>query len=149
MLTVLRRLEEGVLALLLTAMIALAAWQVLARNLFDGGILWGDSLVKVLVLWVTLIGAMAAARRGEHIRIDLIPRLLGPSGQRLAAAFGSLFTAAVCGLFAYHAYRFVLDEYEFGGTAFAAVPAWLCAAIIPFGFAVMALRYTVQVFRQP
>ncbi|MXY05116.1 MAG: TRAP transporter small permease, partial [Gammaproteobacteria bacterium] len=43
----LRRIEDGVLALILAAMIALAAYQVIARNLFDTGLLWGDALVRV------------------------------------------------------------------------------------------------------
>ena len=40
----LRRLEDGVLALLLASMIAIAAYQVVARNLFDTGLMWGDAL---------------------------------------------------------------------------------------------------------
>ena len=43
-----RRVEEALLAILLTAMIAVAAAQVLLRNFFEGGIYWGDSAVRVM-----------------------------------------------------------------------------------------------------
>jgi TRAP-type C4-dicarboxylate transport system permease small subunit len=32
-------------------------------------------------------------------------------------------------------------EFADGGMAFAKVPAWLCEAIIPFTFVVIAIRY--------
>ena len=51
-------------------MVSVAAWQVLARNLFGGGILWGDSFVRALVLWVAFVGAMVASRSDNHINID-------------------------------------------------------------------------------
>ncbi|MEM9621755.1 MAG: TRAP transporter small permease subunit [Pseudomonadota bacterium] len=72
----LRRLEDLLLALLLSGMIGMAAAQVILRNLFDSGILWGDSAVRVLVLWVAMIGAMVASRQDEHIRIDIAGRYI-------------------------------------------------------------------------
>ena len=72
-----RFVESGLLVLLLSTMILLAAYQVVARNFFDTGILWGDALVRVLVLWVTFIGATIASRNDEHIRIDLLTRFTG------------------------------------------------------------------------
>jgi hypothetical protein len=34
-------------------------------------------------------------------------------------------------------------EFEGGAIAFAQVPTWVCEAVIPFAFAVIALRYFV------
>ena len=45
-------------------------------KLFDGGVYWGDSAVRVMVLWVTMLGAMVASRDDSHIRIDLVGRFL-------------------------------------------------------------------------
>ena len=42
------------IALILTAMIVLAATQIVLRNLFDSGIIWGDAALRVAVLWVGL-----------------------------------------------------------------------------------------------
>ena len=145
----LKRLEDGVLAVLLIGMIAVAAYQVGARNFFDGGLLWGDALVRVLVLWITMVGAMVGVRRSEHIRVDLLPRLFGALGREVASRISSFFAAVVCGLFSWHSFQFVRYEYEDGIIAFAKVPAWICEAIIPFGFAVMTLRYVHRVLVKP
>ena len=52
----LKFIEDGLLVVLLSSMILVAAYQVIARNFFDTGILWGDGMVRVLVLWVTFVG---------------------------------------------------------------------------------------------
>jgi TRAP-type C4-dicarboxylate transport system permease small subunit len=73
-LTVVYRIEDGILAALLTLMIAVAVVQILLRNFFGAGIIWGDVLVRILVLWIGLTGAMIATRQNKHISIDLVAR---------------------------------------------------------------------------
>jgi len=141
--------ESGLLAALLATMIGVAAFQVIARNLFDFGLLWGDGLVRVLVLWVTLLGGMVASRYDEHIRMDLVGKFLEDRWNRVLRRVTSAFTALVCGLFAYHSARFVWLDYQDGVLAFAAVPAWVCETIMPVGAAVMGLRYLLHTVRPP
>lgn len=145
----LRFVESGVLAALLAAMIGIAAYQVIARNLFDSGLLWGDGLVRVLVLWVTLLGGMVASRSDEHIRMDLAAKFLGPVSNRRLRRLTSAFTVVICALFAYHSARFVWLDYQDGVLAFAAVPAWACEIIMPIGAAVMGLRYLLHAIDPP
>ena len=145
----LRQLESGLLAVLLATMIGVAAYQVVGRNLFDTGLVWGDGLVRVLVLWVTLLGGMVASRHDGHIRMDLITRFLGGRWNRLLKRLRNGFTAVVCVLFAYHAGRFVWIDYQDGIVAFASVPAWLCELIMPLGAGVMGLRYVLHTVDPP
>ena len=145
----LRGLETAVLVLLLSTMLGLAAYQVIARNLFDGGILWGDAAVRVLVLWGALLGAMVAARADEHIRVDLLNRYLSSSAQRQMRRLTSAFTALVCGVVAFYSAIFVIDEREFGDIAFAGVPAWICQSIIPIGMGLIGLRYLAHCVNPP
>ena len=142
-LTWIRRLEEALLALLLTAMIGVAAAQVVLRNFFDSGLYWGDSAVRVIVLWVAMLGAMVASRHDQHIRIDIAGRYLPVQLKTHVSRMVNLFTCAVLLLFAWYSFEFVRYEYEDGTLAFAQVPAWMCEAIMPFGAAVMALRYAI------
>ncbi len=135
--------------LLLATMIGVAAYQVVARNLFDTGLLWGDGLVRVLVLWVTLLGGMVASRSDEHIRMDLVARFLRAAWKRQLRRLTSAFTVFVCALFAYHSARFVWIDYQDGVLAFAAVPAWVCEAIMPIGAGVMGLRYLLHTIDPP
>jgi len=140
----LHRLEDALLAALLLAMVVLAPLQIVLRDAFDAGISWVDPLLRVLVLWVGMLGALAASRDGRHITIDVLSRLLPDRSRAAAAALTSLFAAAVSGLVAWHAARFVLTEYRFESTAFSGVPAWMLQSILPFAFGMIALRYLLR-----
>ena len=70
------RLEENLLSLLLLAMIIIACLQILLRSLFSSGLPWADPLLRYLVLWSGLFGAVVATRMSKHIAIDLISHLI-------------------------------------------------------------------------
>jgi TRAP-type C4-dicarboxylate transport system permease small subunit len=135
------RVENGILVVLLLSMLAIAVLQILMRNLFESGIIWGDILVRILLLWVGLAGAMVASRQGNHISIDILSRYLPKRAESIIKSAVEFFTAAVCSVAAFYTLRFVKIEFEDGGIAFAHVPIWVCEAIIPIAFVVIALRY--------
>ena len=139
------RLEDGLLLLLMSGMILLACAQILLRNLWDSGLVWADPLVRVLVLWLTMLGAMAATRERHHIHIDLLSRFLSQRKQRMVRGLTDLFAALVCGLLAWHSGRFVWLEFQDGGILFATLPAWVCESVMPLGFGIMSLRFLLQV----
>ncbi len=143
---ILHRLEDGALVGLLMLLIGIAVLQIILRNLFDSGILWGDFLVRILLLWIGLVGAMVASRQGNHINIDLATRYLPPRVKCMVNFIVELFTAMVCVVVAYYSLKFVQMEFTYGGSAFAQVPVWLCQTIIPFAFTVIALRYLLLSF---
>jgi len=137
------RVEDSILVGLLLLMIVMAVLQIFLRDLFGTGIVWSDILVRILVLWVGLVGAMVASREGKHINIDIMDRFLSEPKKIAVKFIVELFTALICFIVAYYSLQFVRMEFAEGGTAFAKVPTWLCESIIPFGFMVMALRYVL------
>ena len=132
--------EDALLILMLATMILLAGGQIILRNFFDTGIDWAPPLLRLLVLWLALLGGMAATRANNHIAIDLISRFLPERLKRIADAVTRLFTAVVCGIIAWYAAEFVWMEYQDQMILFADVPAWAGEIIIPIGFASIALR---------
>lgn len=134
------RCEDGLLVLLLFIMISTAVGQIIMRNIFGSGIIWADAMVRVLVLWLGLLGAMVATRNNNHINIDLLTSALPAKAKEITSAITLFFTSAICGLTAFYASRFVKMEWDYQSPGFANIPAWLCEAIIPLAFAVMALR---------
>ncbi len=142
----LQRLEDLLLALLLTAMILLATSQILMRNLWDYSLAWGDPTLRLMVLWITLLGAMAATRDNNHIRIDLLTRYLPESAGRIARRLTDGFTALVCALLAWHSARFVLFEYEDGSRFLDLLPIWPFQLVMPVGFSIIALRLLLSSF---
>ena len=140
---ILYRVEDSILVGLLLLMITLAVLQIFLRNLFETGIVWSDVLVRILVLWVGLAGAMVASRQGNHINIDILDRFLPERAKVVVSFVVEVFTAFICAIVAYYSLQFVQMEFADGGMAFAKVPVWLCEAIIPFAFGVIAIRYVL------
>jgi TRAP-type C4-dicarboxylate transport system permease small subunit len=144
--SIINRLEDGLLVLILSAMIVLAIFQMVSRNLFAEGAVWIDPLLRMLVLWVGLSGAVVATRTDNHIRIDILTKYLPGKMLPYVQRMVYLFTLSVCLLISWHGARFVYSEYEFGTMAFASVPAWAAALIIPLSFLLIAIRYSLLLF---
>lgn len=49
---------------------------------------WTEELASFTLVWIALLGAAYAARRGEHIGLDLIDRWLTPGARRATALCG-------------------------------------------------------------
>ncbi len=141
-------MEDGILVVLLSAMILVAAAQILLRNVFDIGLSWGDQTLRILVLWVALMGAVAASRENKHINIDVLLRFLSRRGRAMSQVAVGLFTAFVCGVVAFYAGRFVYLDYEAGVKVFESFPAWIVEIILPAGFAMIAFRYVIFTLAQ-
>jgi TRAP-type C4-dicarboxylate transport system permease small subunit len=133
--------EDTVLVLILTCMIFLAAGQIVLRNLFNIGFFWSDELLRLMVLWLAVAGAVAASRIDKHISIAVLDKLLPPAPRLAAKLITELFTAVVCAMITWHAIRFVHTTYEFGDTVLRNVPAWIAQIILPIGFGLIAYRY--------
>lgn len=139
-----RAVENGLLVILLTLLILLASSQIVLRNVFSSSLPWGDEAVRLLVLWLALFGAIAASRDGRQIRIDVLSRLMPKRLAWIPDSIATAFTSVVCGIFAWHAWRFVQDSRAFGDQLLGDWPAWVLQLILPIGFGVMAYRYAVR-----
>jgi TRAP-type C4-dicarboxylate transport system permease small subunit len=134
------------LVVILTTTILIAVLQIFLRNVMHSGIADADTLVRILVLWLGLVGAMIASRERRHIKIDILTQRMSPKWSQITSYITNLVASIVCAVIAWYGYQFVLFEYEDGLTAFASVPAWVAESIIPFAFTVMALRYAAYIF---
>lgn len=138
-----RLVENSMLVLLLTSMILLASSQIILRNFFDSGFVWADELLRILLLWTAMFGAVAASRENRQIAIDVLSRFLPGRWNNLAMTLVQLFTAAVSALIAWHSYRFVNDSRMFEDLLLGDWPAWVFQSVIPLGFGLIAYRYLV------
>lgn len=136
--------ETYLVVIILTVMIVLSFAQVVLRNFWSQGILWGDILLRHLVLWVGFIGASLATREQKHINIDLFTRFLGKVPKTIIRLVINLFSALVCFLLADAGYTFVLDEKAMGTVLFGEIQAWYFQIIIPVGFLLMSLRFLFE-----
>ena len=142
-LRVVETVEDALLVVILAGMVVLAVAQIAARNLMGGGMLWADPALRVMVLWVGLIGAMVATRYDKQISVDAVSRFLPDRWKAIIRVVTDLFTAAVSAVVAWNAWRLVEDDRAAGTTLFASIPLWVCEMILPVAFVVIALRYLV------
>ncbi len=136
--------EEGVLALMLFSMIVLASLDIFLRMFTGGGLVWVSPLIRIMVLWLGLLGALLATRDNQHISIDILSRILGDAMRRWAQAFTSLFAALVCGVTAWYSIEFVQGSFEYQDEVMSGVPAWPMQVVVPLSFAMMSLRFALH-----
>jgi len=82
--------EDLILFCALFGVLCLAVTQIVMRNFFDTGFLWSESFVRILVLWIAMIGALVATRKNNHIRIDAMSRFLPAAVERFVAVLTDL-----------------------------------------------------------
>ncbi|MEE4174970.1 MAG: TRAP transporter small permease [Xanthomonadales bacterium] len=136
--------EDLLLSGILLALIGIATWQIVGRNLLGTSLVTGDELLRIMVLWLTLAGAVAASRADKHIAISLLDRYLAGWQLNGVRFLSHAFTAAVCGFIAWHAWAFVQTSREFEDTLLGGTPAWWLQLPLPAGFAVMTYRHALH-----
>ncbi|MFD1625629.1 TRAP transporter large permease subunit [Azospirillum griseum] len=67
---------EGAAALLVAAEAVLLASGTTARYVFHTPLVWSDELASLIFLWLAMLGAVVALRRGEHMRLTAFVRNL-------------------------------------------------------------------------
>lgn len=141
-------LETVMLVSMLTAMMIVAVGQIVMREAFGTGFGWADELVRLMVLWLALIGSIAACRENRHIRIDALSHVLPDSVVNVLRVVVDIFAAAVCGVIAVQAWRYLQIEIEYEDTVLVDTPAWIAHSIMPIAFALMSYRFVISSTKQ-
>jgi TRAP-type C4-dicarboxylate transport system permease small subunit len=136
--------EEVLLSLLLTTMILLACYQIGLRWFTSGGLPWIDPLLRYLVLWSGLLGAVLATASNNHIALDAISYLL----QHKLKFFMHLLTDVFCVVVSIFMFRatllFIRSEIEYGGTGLFGLDTWLWFLIFPIAFGMILLHFCID-----
>ena len=87
---------RALLVLLVIALVASVAWQVMSRYLLADPSPWTEELARFLLIWIGMLGASYAFRQKAHLGLELLPgKLEGPPAIALR-----YFTLVVIALFA-------------------------------------------------
>ncbi len=137
--------EMIAITLLATAMVGLALIQIILRNVFKTGWPWAEPLLGMGLLWLTMLGALAACGGGrKHISVDALSHLLPGRARDVVERVSALFAAGVCIALAIAAWRFVDMQREWSRDMLLGVPEWRFLMILPAAFALMAVRYLAR-----
>ena len=133
---------------ILTAMMLVAVGQIIMREGFGAGFGWADELIRLMVLWLALVGSIAACRENRHIRIDALSHVLPDIAVSVTRVLVDIFAAVICALIAVQAWRYLQIEIEYEDTVLVDTPAWIAHAIMPVAFALIAYRFLVSALIQ-
>ncbi len=122
----------------------LAVGQIAMRIFFSVGFVWADELVKLLVLWITLVASIAASRSDRHLRIDIVSHFVAPKYARFPRVIVDVFAAIMCGILAWQSWRYLQLTIEFEDTVLIDLPAWIAYGLLPLSFVLMCYRFALM-----
>src|SRR5216110_459564 len=76
-------------ALLVVAEVVILFAGVVARYGLRQPLIWSDELASILFLWLAMLGAAVAFRRGEHMRMTAAVAGIGPAGRAFLDLVGT------------------------------------------------------------
>ncbi len=125
---------------LLTVMVTLAFAQVILRH-FGLGLLWGETVLKHLVLWTGFLGAALAAAAEKHFAWEAAHVGAPEKWKPWLRLTANLSGAAITGILLHASWIYFTDDRASGAelmtVAGVVVPSWIAAAGIPAGFALV------------
>ena len=128
-------------------MLVLSCSQIFMRAVTGGSMLWIDPLLRYLVLWSGLFGAVMATMRGKHIAIDMASLILPKYMKKFINLLVLIFSTLTAAALTWAAVSFLRSEIEFGGPGLLDLPSWQWNLVFPVAFALMTIIYLVQTCR--
>ena len=127
---------EVITALLVVVEIVVLLAGVTSRYVFRNPLVWSDELASIIFLWLAMLGAVVALRRGEHMRMTALVGKATPARRAFLDTFALVAALAFLALIAWFAYDFADDEVIVTTPALGISNAWRAAAL-PVGCALM------------
>ncbi len=81
---------EFALAAIVAALVLIVLWGVASRFLFDAPSWWTEELARLLLIWLTMLGAPVALARHEHLGLEVFVETLDAATRRRLAIFSEL-----------------------------------------------------------
>ncbi len=140
--TLINRLEESFIALLMAVMTLFTFLQVILRYIFNSGIIWAQEFTIFVFAWLVLFGMSYGVRVGAHIGVDLAVRALPPLGRKIAGFIAVGLCLVYAGLLGWGGWE-TLDLLLMIGIEAedVPVPLWVPTLILPVGYALLFIRF--------
>lgn len=89
-----------IVTIMLIVVVATTLLQILMRYAFNAPLIWSEEFVRLLIVWITFIGASAVCYDGRHLNVEVFLKAAPPrlrAAMRLFNAVVSLIFLAVLG----------------------------------------------------
>ncbi|OSP55215.1 TRAP transporter small permease [Pseudoruegeria sp. SK021] len=139
---ILREFEKIVCAVLFLAMTLLGFANVVVRYGTNFSFAATEELLTYGFLLLTVFGAAIAARRGEHLAVTLVQESLPKPLAQMVYLLSVLLSIGLLAASAWFSWASLMNLMTSGMRSYAlGVPAWWYQVALPFGFALVIIRY--------
>jgi TRAP-type transport system small permease protein len=138
-----------VACLLLLFMTLLIGADVATRNLGVGGIAWSNEVSENILYLITLLSAPWLLRQGQHIRVDILLRVIPPRIGRLFEWVNDLVGLACSLYFVWYGWTVAVASYQAGAMTIKTLvtPEWWLLAVLPVAFLLVAIEFVFRMQR--
>lgn len=139
---ILRDFEKIVCVAIFAAMTALGFVNVVVRYLTSYSLASSEELLTNGFLLLTIFGAAIAARSGDHLAVTLLYDVVPPPVRKAILLLATALSALLLALSAWFCWQLVTNQMSSGIRSYALqIPAWYYSVAMPFGFALILIRY--------
>ena len=134
------RAIEIALALAFLLAIGLNFANVIGRYVLGSSILWADEIQIFIMIAMTFIGAAVVTWRRQHLRMDVVAKLLPAPLQTLLKVAELILVLVLTSFVLYQAFDYTMRMRDIGRTSdTAGVPMWIPHGSVALGFGLIAL----------
>jgi len=137
---------ESIAAALVLAEIFVLFAGVVSRYVFHAPLVWSDELASIMFLWLSMLGAVVALRRGEHMRMTALVNNVKPHTRALLDTIAITASIAFLVLVIRPASEYAYEESFIVTAAMEVNNAWRASAI-PIGMALMVIVAVLRLLR--
>lgn len=135
-------------AVLFGLMAVLVCVDVVLRNLSTYSIPWAVEMTEYMLMVSAFLAAPWLAYTNDHIRVDVLVRMLPAPARKLAALIGNLACLAISVVLAYESVKSLLSNAEQGSMVFKVLifPEWWLALPITICFTLLSIEFIRRLF---
>jgi TRAP-type transport system small permease protein len=146
------RLLEAMLLVacfLLLIMTLMIGADVLLRNVGLGGIAPSNEISEDIIYLLTLLAAPGLLRQGQHIRVDIILRVLPARVGWLLEWLGDILGVICCFYFVWYGARVTIASFTSGALSIKTLimPEWWLLAPMPLSFVLLGVEFLFRMHR--
>lgn len=128
-------INRSIAAFGISAGVALAFGNVVARYVFDSSLTWAAELTVYLFLWSTFFGAAYCFKQDAHISVSLMLEKVSPVTAKTLLLTAHIITLAFLFIVGYYGYEYVLFVHELEEMSIdLELPMWIIYLVIPISF---------------
>jgi len=147
-------INQSIAAFGISAGVAVAFTNVIARYAFDASLVWATELTIFLFLWSAFFGAAYCFKKDAHIAVTIVLDIMPSKVAKIMLLISHTITIIFLSIVAYFGYEYLLlvNELDERSIDLWNMPMWIVYSVIPISFAFAAYRVgekIVEIIKTP